>query len=221
MFLVTGDLHGDAKDLQKRRFGRIGADDFIVICGDFGLVWDGSKEEQKELERLGRSRHGVLFLDGAHENFDLLARYPVTDWNGGKAQIISGNLVHLMRGQVYTIAGKRVFTFGGGESEDREMRTPHQSWWPQEMPDEQEMRAGVQALVEAQWQVDYIFTYEAPTAFHKYIESGSDELNALNVYLECIREKCRYQKWVFGCYHKDRSITPDFDAVFGGVVRLQ
>ncbi len=220
MFFVTGDVHGDIKDFESRKFGHIKKTDFIVICGDFGMIWNGSKEEKKIIEKLSRKKYGILFVDGSHENFDMLSKYPVTDWNGGKAQVISGNLVHLMRGQIYNINGKKIFAFGGGESEDREVRTPHQTWWEEELPTMEEMQGGVQNLVAGGWDVDYIFTHEAPSAFRKFLEVGKYEMDALNVYLECIREKCKYKKWVFGNFHINRHLSNEHEVVFDKVLKL-
>lgn len=221
MFFVTGDVHGDIKDFESRKFGHIKKGDFIVVCGDFGLIWDGSNSERKTIQKLGRRKYGVLFVEGAHENFDLLSKYPVTDWNGGKVQVISGNLIHLMRGQIYTINGKKVFTFGGGESLDREMRTPHKTWWEEELSTMSEMQEGVQNLVASGWNVDYIFTHSAPSAFRRFLEGGEYDLDALNVYLECIREKCKYEKWVFGNYHINRRLSIEQEVVFDGVLKLE
>lgn len=220
MFFVTGDVHGDLKDFTDRKYGRIKKNDHIVVCGDLGLVWEGSKEEQKNLQKLGKRKYNTLFVDGAHENFDLLSKYPVTEWNGGNVHIISGNLIHLMRGQVFTIDGKKIFTFGGGESIDREMRTPHRTWWEEEIPTEEEMREGIKNLVENNWQIDYIFTHEAPTTLRRYLEGSDFDLNALNVYLECIREKCKYTKWIFGNYHKNRRISNQHETVFDSILKL-
>ena len=53
-------------------------------------------------------------MDGNHENFELLDDYPVSRWHGGKVHFIKESVIHLMRGQIYTIDGKTFFTFGGG-----------------------------------------------------------------------------------------------------------
>lgn len=221
MFFVTGDVHGNIRDFTERKYGHVKKNDHIIVCGDFGLLWTGAKDELRNIEKLGKRKYNVLFIDGAHENFDLLSKYPVTEWNGGKVQIISGNLIHLMRGQVYTIDGKKIFTFGGGESEDHEMRIPHKSWWEEEIPSEKEMEDGIANLVKNDWQVDYIFTHEAPTAMRRYLEGTDFNLNALNVYLECIRQKCKYRKWIFGNYHKNHKISPTNETVFDDVITLE
>lgn len=221
MFLITGDVHADINDFRSRKFGRIKKEDMVIVCGDFGVLWDGSKQEQKNMKSLAKLHHKTLFIDGAHENYDLLAKYPVTDWNGGKVQIIEGNLIHLMRGQVYTINGKKIFTFGGGESTDKEMREPHKTWWEQELPDEDEMKQGIVSLVDNDWQVDYILTHEAPSRFKSIMDPNSKNLNALTVYLDYIREKCRYKKWIFANYHKDRRISQNCEVVYENVIRLE
>lgn len=64
----------------------------------------------------------TLFVDGNHENFELLDDYPVSSWHGGKVHFIKESVIHLMRGQIDTIDGQTFFTFGGGYSCDIETR---------------------------------------------------------------------------------------------------
>ena len=68
------------------------------------------------LKKLSSLPFTIAFVDGCHENFDLLEQYPIEEWNGGKIHRISENIVHMMRGQVFYIQGKKIFTFGGGIS---------------------------------------------------------------------------------------------------------
>ena len=48
----------------------------------------------------------------------MLRELPVEDWHGGTVQRVRPSVIHLMRGQVYDIAGKRFFTMGGASSRD-------------------------------------------------------------------------------------------------------
>ncbi|MDR3644919.1 MAG: hypothetical protein P4M02_07590, partial [Clostridia bacterium] len=86
LLFITGDVHADIKEFQSRAFGRIKKNDSVIVCGDFGILWDGGKEEQKKIKSIGKKRYKTLFVDGEHENFDLLLKYPVTEWNGGKVR---------------------------------------------------------------------------------------------------------------------------------------
>lgn len=47
-------------------------DDYVIICGDFGGVWDEGKMETVLLDWLDSKSFTTLFVDGNHENFDRL-----------------------------------------------------------------------------------------------------------------------------------------------------
>lgn len=74
----------------------------MIICGDFGGVWDGRWHDKRCMDDLNASSFTTLFIDGNHENFDLLDRMPVESWNGGKIRV-GDSAIHLMRGQVFTL----------------------------------------------------------------------------------------------------------------------
>lgn len=97
-----------------------------------------------------------------HENHDALDAYPVEFWNGGKVHKISDSIIHLMRGQVFTIEGKKFFTMGGAESHDKIYRKEGISWWPREMPSNDEYEEGLANLDKVNNQVDYILSHCAP-----------------------------------------------------------
>lgn len=118
---ITGDTHGDFSRFENTIFyEQVGLTkkDCVMITGDFGGIWDGSAEEQRQLDWLEKKPFTTLFVSGNHENFDLLAEYPVEEWNGGRVQKIRPSVIHLMRGQVYSIQGKTFFTMGGASSHD-------------------------------------------------------------------------------------------------------
>ena len=92
MVYLTGDTHGELDRFKHGRLRWLGKRDIVVVLGDFGFVWDGSKEEQKKLDWLRKRPYTLLFLDGAHENYDLLAQYPTVELFGGKVQALGGNV---------------------------------------------------------------------------------------------------------------------------------
>jgi hypothetical protein len=110
MVYITGDTHGDPERLSKSALKELQPGDTLIVCGDFGFVWDNSKTEQKILKAFTKRKYNICFIDGTHENFEMLNGYPVTSWNGGKVHRISDNIFHLMRGQIFTIDGLRIFT---------------------------------------------------------------------------------------------------------------
>ena len=76
MVYLTGDTHGDIDRFKHGKLRWLGKRDTVVVLGDFGFVWDGSREEQKKLDWLRKRPYTLLFLDGSHENYDLLKQYP-------------------------------------------------------------------------------------------------------------------------------------------------
>jgi len=116
---VTGDTHGTL-DLLKFKYLDIDfqEDDYILVLGDFAVCWDDNGNDAKVRDFWNQQKCKVLFLDGNHENFDLLGRYSVSEKFGGKVQEIDDKITHLMRGQVYEIDGKTIFTMGGACSHD-------------------------------------------------------------------------------------------------------
>ena len=93
-------------------------DDYMIVCGDAGLVWHGDKSDDPQLDRLEALPFTVLFVDGNHENFDALNEYPVEQWHGGKVHKIRPHVIHLMRGQAFELQGRTFFTMGGAQSHD-------------------------------------------------------------------------------------------------------
>ena len=124
MIYITGDCHGNFERFNVSIFPEqndMTKDDYVIICGDFGGVWNKDEESKMEtmiLDWLDCKPFTTLFVSGNHENFDRLMADPVEEWHGGKVQRIRPSVIHLIRGQVYKLEGKKIFTFGGASSHD-------------------------------------------------------------------------------------------------------
>lgn len=224
MIYITGDTHipHDISKLNSKRFPlqkSLCKDDFLIICGDFGGVWNNDNEELYWRKWLSKKSFTTLFVDGNHENFNLLSEFDTVDLFGGKTHRISDSIYHLMRGQIYTLDGKRIFTFGGASSHDKEYRTKDKSWWEAELPYEHEIEIARNNLEKVNWNVDYIVTHCAPISIQQKIKPMycSDILTDL---LEEIKNKASFSKWYFGHYHTDTIIDDRFHCLFNLVTRL-
>ena len=213
MIFVTGDTHSniDIKKLSNKRFeigNTLNRNDYVIVAGDFGFIWAGSKEEIWWLKWLNDKKYTILFVDGNHENFEMLNAYPVENWNGGKVHKITENVIHLMRGQVFEINGKKIFTFGGATSIDKERRIEHISWWSEEMPTTEEINEGIDNLEKNNWEVDYVITHCCSGNTLKIVSAYGGfeydyELDALNKYFDYIEGNLKFKHWYFGHYHLD------------------
>lgn len=221
MIYVTGDTHGDYSRFKDPAIKKLKRGDTLIICGDFGFFWDNSRKERSIIRKLTKKGYTIAFLDGCHENFDILEKHPVSDWNGGKARVISDNLIHLMRGQIYTIEDKKIFTFGGGHSQDFDFRRNSQNWWKREKPSHEEIIEAIENLKLNDNSLDYVITHEPPVSLKDCL--NVDVLQRLEVHalFEDIIKTCTYQKWFFGKCHIDKHIPIKFFAVFNNVIPLK
>ena len=219
MIYVTGDLHGDIERFKDREYKKLKYGDTLIVCGDFGFIWDNSKEELKNLEKLEKKKFNICFIDGCHENFDLLESYPLVEWNGGQVRKIRNNIFHLTRGQIFNIENKKIFTFGGGHSQDYEFRYENK-WWKQEQPTHEEILTAVHNLEKYDNSVDYIITHEPPASLKDCLGVDIFERLEIHTFFEDVIKAVNFRKWFFGKCHVDRHIPVKFFAVFEDVLPL-
>ncbi len=125
----------------------------------------------------------------------------------GKVQNIDG-VYHLMRGELYTIEGQRIFTFGGATSVDKAYRTPRISWWEQEVCTEEEQQHAIATLETCNWDVDYVITHTAPKQFASVYSEFmmGREIPCLTAdFLTDIHSKITYKQWYFGHFHGNKA----------------
>ena len=236
MIYITGDTHSDFFRLSSGSFPQqrvMCRNDYVFITGDFGGVWDGSNKEKYWLDWLEKKPFTTLFVDGNHENFSSLNAMPVQEWNGGKVHQVRPHVLHLMRGQVFEISGLTFFVMGGAASHDisdgildpvspnfkREywfkrrtcqmFRVKGVSWWPEELPSEEEYEEAVENLERAGWKVDYILTHCAPTSIQQKL-SADYTPDQLTDFLQTIKSRCEFRQWFFGHYHCNSVVDDQF-----------
>lgn len=225
MIYITGDTHADIDigKLSTKRFPEqkmLTKNDFLIICGDFGLVWDGSAREIYWQDWLTSKNYTTLWIDGNHENFDILYEFPLVERFGGNIREIAQDIYHLDRGQVLTIDGRKIFVMGGARSHDREHRVEHISWWEQEMPTAEEMNRAIDTLDANDWEVDYVITHCAPKSVQQEICSWYEN-DPLVSFLERVRTDLKFKRWYFGHYHIDRTFGEQFEALYNRVIPME
>lgn len=251
MIYITGDTHADwMSRLNTDAFPeqkQMTKDDYVIICGDFG-IWDNSKREKYNLDWLEDKPFTTLFIDGNHENYDILDSIEVKQWHGGMVGFVRPHVIHLLRGQVYTICDKTFFTFGGASSHDikdgildrdqfssdkefrdtiktwyrsgKMFRVNHMSWWSREMPCDAEMEIGRMNLQAAGNKVDYIISHCASTSTAACISQGFYKPDVLTDYLEEICRSTDYKKHFCGHYHIDRNVWGKEIILYEQIIRI-
>ena len=229
MIYLIGDTHGEDSRFREGPFLGDGAPkkgDYLIVSGDFGFVFytPGTVNyviERERLDALSELPYTILFVDGNHENFDRLGAFEVEEWCGGKVHKIRPNIIHLMRGQVFTIEGKKIFTMGGGYSMDKASRREGFSWWREEMPSNEDYREATKNLLANDNRVDFIVTHTAPREIVYAMGTAPDpHEEELNGFFDWVAHDISYEKWYFGHWHRDAEYYGRFRAVYFDLLTL-
>lgn len=245
---LTGDTHGDFTRFKKDIFyeqSGLTKEDCVIICGDFGGVWDGSPKENYWLDWLEDKPFTTVFVSGNHESYDLLGTYPVSEWHGGQVRRVRPSVMLLTRGQLYDIGAKRFFTMGGASSHDISggilepddpqfkqklkrlnasgalFRVNRRSWWKEELPSEEEYATARTTLDRAGWAVDYIITHCCPSGVQNELGGGMYQRDALTDFFDEVRQRCQFKYWFFGHYHQNAVIQKQFVLLYEQIIKLK
>ena len=227
---LTGDTHGEMDMGKVDCFAQVAAgltrDDALIILGDFGLVWcdPPSEGETRRLDWLEAQPWTTFFVDGNHENFDMLDLLPVEEGFGGHVQRVRPHVIRLMRGETYQIGGHSFFVVGGAHSIDRQWRVPHKSWWQQEVPDEAE-RKRIAAAAQAVESVDYVLTHCPATGqYERYRKRFPKFWGPSDEYTDWLEHNVEgafaYKRWFFGHLHMDLPYDEPYTVLYNQVLDL-
>ena len=252
MIWITGDTHGDFTRFSTENFPeqkRMTRADTIIVCGDFGGVWNDSREERATLKWLSEKPFTLVFVDGNHENFDRLrSEFDITIFHDAKAHKIRDNIYHICRGEVMFLEGKTFWCFGGAQSHDisdgildpadfasnqalnkyKRMleaagrylyRIKGVSWWPEEMPDKEEMERGLAWLAAYGNKIDYIVTHCCPAFLAAVFSAGRFKPDPLTEYFNEVSDTTSFNRWFFGHYHRNWGYD-NYEMLYERMVRV-
>lgn len=240
MIYITGDTHGEldiGKLISKEKRGFLKKGDYLIITGDFGFPFTPVEIEQYEksnghagkysyrMKWFSELPYTVLFIDGNHDNHDFWAEQEVSEMFGGKVHIHphSPNVIHLMRGEVYTIENKSFFTFGGAASVDKAWRIEGYSWWRNEEATMSDVNNAFNNLERIGYKVDYIITHTLPTSIIAEIPEFAHKIYPCNTadFLDVVHQKTEYKEWLCGHFHVDACLPHEkINILYNDIVRL-
>lgn len=201
---ITGDIHGKISRLNPYRLKRDGyhltQKDTMLIAGDLMVPWlhpNISPEDCVKLRMLDNCGFTIAFIDGNHENFDFLDGLDTMKWNGGKAHRLGKNIFHLMRGEVFTIEGKKILAMGGATSVDKDERMERLTWWKQETVTVNDYKHAMDTLKQYDNKVDIVLSHTIP----EY--NGEPDEDVSCIYLQLLRNEITFDKWIYGHMHRN------------------
>jgi hypothetical protein len=214
MIYLTGDLHGKPNRLNNRRWKEskiLTRNDYLIQLGDFGLFWNVSNEEKYWLKWLNNKPYTTLFIDGNHENFNILAGFKEVQGIFGPRSFLGispfNNIKHIKRGSVLEIEGKKILCMGGATSIDKGDRLTNISWWQTEIFNWKDEDRIYETLEYYNWEVDYIFTHTLPKRIVEVLNNDKFQYgDSVSNFFDNIYDKLKFEHWYAGHFHMDRTI---------------
>lgn len=229
-FYFAGDVHGenDIKKFNRANFPsgkNLTKDDYIFICGDFGLVWyeEGSKLSGYKTQNHWKKWLSEIFPNtkilvtlGNHENYDLVEKLPIIDMFDDKVRKVNEQIYLFERGHIYNIDGKKFLSLSGAMSIDKNWRLIQESsstgklWWEQELWTTTEENNCIDIIENNNWKVDYVVSHTAPDTIVNILFpdilkwSGKDTDPTARFFDFIYKKPLQFKKWYFGHWHVDR-----------------
>ncbi len=225
---VCGDIHipsvRDFKKLTSKWWPEkkdLTKDDYLIILGDVGLIWyelthHRIVEEIYWKKWFQDAPFTTLFIDGNHENHPRLQELERVKMFGGTVGKVSDNIFHLRRGEIYTIEGKKIFTFGGASSWDKSSRTEWIDWWSGEVATWTETEFALENLENNGSSVDFILTHTAPKDIGSMLVGEKVEGDPTCDFLSFIAQYVNFKEWHFGHFHMDKQISSKYFVHYNG-----
>lgn len=207
--LALGDTHGDLGHVEFAcRRARDEEIDLIVQVGDFGFLWRRSEDLPRLDALLARYDKRLWWLDGNHENFDLMGARGCDPSESDVAVDLTDRIRYLPRGHRFTLGGLKCMSFGGAVSVDKS--GPHRrrgvSWWFQE-----EITPRQSEAVSSE-SVDVLFSHDAPdgvealdaylrTTAHRWPEPALRDADWCRTLLGEVVDQVQPKRIIHGHYH--------------------
>lgn len=227
---ATGDIHGTI-DIEKliefrKRFGdQLTKEDYLIIAGDFGVIWTDEPDEEEELTLrfLNECPWTTLFVDGNHENHPRLATFPEVEILGGRAHQISKTVYHIMRGEIIEIEDLKILCIGGADSHDKHFRVDGKDWWPQERITPEDIKNAEENLKRYNFTVDFVITHSLPRIIQFRLMPYMKPTRS-GYLLEELYNKIDINKaWISGHYHEDEVKVEEgvcFHLIYDNIIML-
>lgn len=214
IYLISDPHGGESRAGLEQYLSVYQPGDLLIVLGDVGLRFEDTPSNRLFTSFFESLEADVAFLDGNHENHPYLSSFPVEGWQGGQVHRLSEHVVHLMRGNVYTIQGRSFFVMGGCKSSPKWKERG--LWYPGEEPDEAELTLAIEHLKARQNTVDYILThkYSAQEAEHAPVDS----LEGLMRYID---QSVRFRHWYSGHWHQTQMLDDKHTVVYDRLIALR
>lgn len=210
-----GDTHGNIDSLKLEHFfadNITTRDDFMIQLGDFGFIWKEIEDEAQKISLEWIASQNITFciVLGNHENYNEIKKLPIVEKFGGKVRVLelkNGSIYFFERGEIYQIAGQKIFAFGGALSIDKKLRVLNKSYWTAELPTQDEYDYAVANLEKHDFNVDIVISHTCPRSLIGNLGLFDAKINdpVAGFFDHLLKDKkIKFNEWHFGHFHVDK-----------------
>ena len=228
-FIITGDTHGNLKDINLFCDNYNVKENALIILGDAGFNFYLNQTDRKLKENIQSLGCLIYCVRGNHEERPENLEFILEDYD----DIIDGyvwyeehypNIRYLKDGGIYNFNGYTALVIGGAYSVDKYYRlgraaanginpeTQWTGWFKDEQLTEDEM---IQIQMDVHdMNFDFILSHTCPYSwqpFDLFLSSVDQSTvdNSMERWMDTLKEEISWNyAWLFGHFHDDRIVRP-------------
>lgn len=226
-FYITGDTHGQtATRIKNLIYGwseeKI-SNGALIVLGDAGINYNLNSSDKGAKKRINNLGMTVYCVRGNHEQRpELIPTMTIaydTEIQGNVyVEPEFPNIKYLMDGGIYVIEGHKTLCLGGAYSVDKYYRLQNGAkWFENELLTESEMNEIEKKIIGQQF--DFILTHTCPISWEPtdlFLGSVNQSTvdKSMEIWMDRIKDKIKWQIWCFGHFHADRLERPHVEMFF-------
>lgn len=228
MIYITGDIHGDARDLISR-FNSIHLveSDIIILLGDVGINYFLDSRERKKKKQISNFFPcRILCVAGNHEerpkNIPSYCRnfYP----EFGTFCYVEKEFPNILFPEdgIFHLENYKCLMLGGAYSIDKDYRLANGLKWFKDEQMDEITKYNILKRLEYVNRIDYVFSHTCPAQFvptHLFLSNIDQSLvdKSMEKFLQQVYDmldKDYLKGWYFGHYHSNEVITDKMNLLY-------
>ena len=216
MVYYTGDTHGDfCRIKQFIKDQKLTRDDTIVILGDAGFNFYGTRIDRRNKKLVNHAHVNILCIHGNHEmRPSTIPTYKTKEFCGGQVYYEEKfpYIMFAIDGEVYDLDGRKSIAIGGAYSIDKERRLfLGKPWFADEQPSAEIKKTVEDKLESLGWKIDQVLSHTCPLAFEPvdcflpYVDQSKVD-KSTEEWLGKIESRLTYNRWLCGHFHINRTV---------------
>lgn len=236
VFMIRGDTHGDFSWLKQHMFEALDpADTAFIILGDCGINIGKEPHDSDVKRAIAQTGFNIYCVRGNHEIRPSDVKDIKLEWDPH----VQGNVYiepqyptikYFQDYGIYYIKTEkreyRTLIISGGYSIDKYWRLKNKYfWYPYEQLSTSEMKEIEVLLSQTNEKFDFVFSHTCPYSWmprELFLSQVDQSLvdNTMELWMDKIKDKIKFNCWIFGHYHSNKIIQPHVELMYNNIKLL-